>query len=76
MRVYKFIKKVAKGLVSDMGLEIEEQLQAHAMSKDNFAFRILVTDQNKKTSPIMLCANNGKHHVQKFIKKESTTVYC
>jgi hypothetical protein len=80
--LYNFLEKVAEGLVSDVGVEITKQSQESSagrpVSRDHFAFRIPArgSKQSEKTKrTCKVCADRGKHHTGKAIKK-FTTVYC
>jgi hypothetical protein len=81
-RLYKFLEKVAEGLVSDVGVETMKQSQESSagrlVGRDHFAFRIPATGskQSGKTQRMCkVCADKGKHHTGKAVKK-FTTVYC
>jgi hypothetical protein len=81
-RLYKFLEKVAEGLVSDVGVEIMKQSQESSVGRlvgrDHFAFRIpaMGSKQSGKTQrTCKVYADRGKLHTGKAIKK-FTIVYC
>jgi hypothetical protein len=81
-RLYKFIEKVAEGLVSDGGSEVTERSRISSASRlvgrDHFAHRVPATGSKLKgcsQCTCKFCADRGKHHTGKSTKKY-TTVYC
>jgi hypothetical protein len=81
-RPYKFLEMVTEGLVSDVGVEITKQSRksyaGRLVGRDHFAFRIPATGSKqwgKTQRTCKVCADKGKHHAGKAIKK-FTTVYC
>jgi hypothetical protein len=82
IRLQKFCKNVAKGLVCDVGKEIIEQPRATSVGrlvgKNYYAFKVPATHSKVKgrsQRTCKVCADTSKHWSKKAVKK-FTIVYC
>jgi hypothetical protein len=81
-RLYRFMEKVAEGLVSNAGIKIKQQSQKSSarilMGRDHFAYRIPAKSSKQagiSQCTCKVCTEKVKHHAGKSTKK-FTAVYC